>query len=214
VTTGTEPLPAGAAALARMLTVDPATDEIAGRVLDGALAQFCDTGLTRTTMDDVARRAGLSRVTIYRRFDNKNALVEAVLVRECRRCLAELERRVDGLPGIAERLVEGFAFAMRHVREHPLIGGLLRLEPQVILPFMTVRAELPTAVVRAFLALHLRRARDAGELTAPDVDAVAELMSRIAASFLLNPASCIPLESDADMRAFARRFLVPLLDQG
>jgi AcrR family transcriptional regulator len=167
------------ARLARALAVAPDVDPIAERILDGALAQFCDTGLTGSTMDDVARRAGLARVTIYRRFENKNSLIEAVLLRECRRWL----------------------------------GGLLRVEPQVILPFMTVRAELGHAVVRGFLAYHLGRARDAGQLAALDVEPIAELMTRITTSFLLSPASCIPCESDEDMRAFARRYLVPLVNQ-
>jgi AcrR family transcriptional regulator len=201
------------ARLARALAVAPDVDPIAERILDGALAQFCDTGLTGSTMDDVARRAGLARVTIYRRFENKNSLIEAVLLRECRRCLAALELAVSGVPGIEQRIVEGFAFALRFAREHPLLGGLLRVEPQVILPFMTVRAELGHAVVRGFLAYHLGRARDAGQLAALDVEPIAELMTRITTSFLLSPASCIPCESDEDMRTFARRYLVPLVNQ-
>jgi AcrR family transcriptional regulator len=205
------PAPA-AARLARAMATAPSTDAIAERILDGALAQFCDTGLTRTTMDDVAGRAGLARVTIYRRFENKNSLIEAVLLRECRRCLAALEKAVSGVPGIEARIVEGFAFALRYTREHPLIGGLLRVEPQVILPFMTVRAELGTTVIRGFLAFHLRRARDAGQLEAVDVEPIAELMARITTSFLLSPDSCIPCESDDEMREFARRYLVPLIN--
>lgn len=210
----THPGPAPAAArLARAMATAPSTDPIAERILDGALAQFCDTGLTRSTMDDVAGRAGLARVTIYRRFENKNALIEAVLLRECRRCLTALEKAVGGVPGIEARIVEGFAFALRYTREHPLIGGLLRVEPQVILPFMTVRAEVGTTVIRGFLAFHLRRARDAGQLEAPDVEPIAELMTRITTSFLLSPASCIPCETDDDMREFARRYLVPLINR-
>jgi len=190
---------------------EPTIDPIAERILDGALAQFCDTGLTRSTMDDVARRAGLARVTIYRRFENKNALIEAVLLRECRRCLDALSEAVGRVPRIEGRIVEGFAFALRYTREHPLIGGLLRVEPQVILPFLTVRAELATSVIRGFLALHLGRARDSGELDQPDVEPIAELMARITTSFLLSPASCIPCRTDDEMRAFARRYLVPLM---
>jgi AcrR family transcriptional regulator len=200
--------------LAERLSRPPATDLIAERILDAALAQFCDTGLTRSTMDDVARRAGLARITIYRRFENKNALVEAVLLRECRRCLAALADAVSEVSGIEQRIVAGFVFALRYAREHPLVGGLLRVEPRVILPFLTVRAELATSVIRGFLALHLARARDAGELAAQDVEPVAELMARITTSFLLSPASCIPCETDEQMRAFARRYLVPLVRRG
>jgi AcrR family transcriptional regulator len=209
-----ESLADNAALLAETLTKSPDTEPIADRILDGALAQFCDTGLTRSTMDDVARRCGLSRVTIYRRFANKNALISAVLLRECRRCLVELETAVAGLADIEQRLVEGFAFTLRYTREHPLIGGLLRLEPQVILPYMTVHAAVPTAVVRGFLTQYLRRAKDAGELAAPDVEQIAELMARITVSFLLNPISCMQLESGDQLRTFAQRYLVPLLNQG
>jgi AcrR family transcriptional regulator len=201
-----------ASLLARMLDPEPDTDELAERVLDGALAQFRDYGLSRTTMDDVARRAGLSRVTIYRRFQNKNALIEAVLLRECRRCLDALNQAVAGLPGIRERMVEGYVFALRYAREHPLVGGLLKVEPQVILPFMTVHAEPALIAVRTFLAMHLRRAQDAGELTEQaDVEPIAELMARIATSFVISPYGCLPMDTDEDARAFARRFLVPLL---
>ncbi|MGQ0483236.1 MAG: TetR/AcrR family transcriptional regulator [Pseudonocardia sp.] len=201
-----------ASLLARVLDPEPDTDDLAERILDGALEQFRDTGLTRTTMDDVARRAGLSRVTIYRRFQNKNALIEAVLLRECRRCLEALDSAVTGLPGIRERMVEGFVFALRYAREHPLVGGLLRVEPQVILPFMTVHAEPALAAVRTFLALHLSRARDAGELAdLGDLEPIAELMARIAVSFVISPYGCIPTATDDEARAFARRFLVPLI---
>jgi len=213
VTAGLSPSESALAAalLARVLDPEPAADPIAERILDGALEQFRDGGLTRTTMDDVARRAELSRVTIYRRFQNKNALIEAVLLRECRRCLAALDDAVGELPHIEQRLVEGFVFALRYAREHPLVGGLLRVEPQVILPFMTVRAELALAAVRGFLAVRLRHARDAGELAEVDIEPVAELMARIAASFLLSPYGCIPMRTDDDARAFAQRFLVPLI---
>ena len=201
-----------ASLLARVLDPEPDTDVLAERILDGALEQFRDHGLSRTTMDDVARRAELSRVTIYRRFQNKNALIEAVLLRECRRCLDALDRAVAGFPGIQERTVEGYVFALRYARDHPLVGGLLRVEPQVILPFMTVHAEPALAAVRTFLAMHLRRARDAGELaSAADVEPIAELMARIATSFVISPYGCIPMRTDDEARAFARRFLVPLI---
>lgn len=201
-----------ASLLARVLAPEPDTDDIGARILDGALEQFRESGMTRTTMDDVARRAGLSRVTIYRRFQNKNALIEAVLLRECRRCLDALDRAVAGLPGIQERMVEGYVFALRYAREHPLVGGLLRVEPQVILPFMTVHAEPALTAVRTFLAMHLRRAQDAGELAElSDTEPIAELMARIAVSYVISPYGCMPMRTDDDARAFARRFLVPLL---
>ena len=60
------------------------------RILDAALGQFEDFGLRRSTMEDIARRCGLSRITIYRRFPRKENLVEAVVLRELRNFLGDL----------------------------------------------------------------------------------------------------------------------------
>nr|MDT0664452.1 helix-turn-helix domain-containing protein [Micromonospora sp. DSM 115978] len=60
-------------------------DETRARILDAAYEQFCRTGIQRSTMEDVARRAGVSRITVYRRFATKDVLVEHVVRREFRR---------------------------------------------------------------------------------------------------------------------------------
>ena len=68
-------------------------DEITTRVLDGAYEQFCRMGIRRSTMEDVARRAGVSRITVYRRFATKDALVEQVVRREFHRYFDQFLRR-------------------------------------------------------------------------------------------------------------------------
>ncbi|MDT5189565.1 MAG: hypothetical protein QOI28_1816, partial [Mycobacterium sp.] len=57
---------------------DPSTEAI----LDAALLEFERHGFHRVALDDVARRAGVSRTTIYRRFANRDELVGAVIERE------------------------------------------------------------------------------------------------------------------------------------
>lgn len=199
------------ALLARAMA-EPAADVLAERIMDAALAQFGEFGLQRSTVEDVARRAGTARVTVYRRFASKDALIEAVLLRECRRCLAALDAAVADLAAIEDRIVEGFRVAFGIARAHPLVGGLLRVEPQVILPFLTVDAGPAFAAVREYLAGHLRRAREEGEPAGGgDVVPVAELMVRVTVSFLVSPDSAIPMRTDDDLRAFARRYLVPML---
>ena len=165
--------------------------------------------MRRSTIDDVATQAGLSRITVYRRFSTKSILIEACLLRECGRFLAELHRAVVDLPTMEERVVEGFVVATLYTRTHPLIGGLLRLETETMLPFLTVRGGPTLTALRGYLAEHLRRAQntDHGE----DPEPVAELMVRIAISFLLNPQSCVELSDEGQARAFARRSLAPVL---
>lgn len=189
-----------------LLSEESDADAVAGRILDAGLECFSERGLRRPTVEDIARRAGVSRVTVYRRFENKTVLAQAVLLRECRRCLSALDESLAGSEALDERIVEGFVFALRYGREHPLVGGLLRREPEEVLPYLTVRAGAALAVVREYLAEHLRQA---GPVSFDPV-AVAEVMVRIVVSFVITTDSALRLETDEDLRGFARTYLVPL----
>ncbi|MGW0605168.1 TetR family transcriptional regulator [Streptomyces sp. NPDC002640] len=197
--------------LARALAEPETEDPTARQILDAALEQFTLLGLRRSSMDDVAKRAGVSRVTVYRRFQAKDKLVEATLLREHRRFFLRLDAAVAGLPTMEERVVEGFAVALRHTRAHPLLGGLLRLEPELVLPYLTVRGSTILSVTVSYLVAHLHRAQQAEGRPEKDLWPVAELMVRVAVSFLLNPSGYIATEDEEQARAFARRYLAPLL---
>jgi TetR/AcrR family transcriptional regulator, repressor for uid operon len=177
-------------------------DESLDRILDAAYARMLEQGLRRLTMDDVARRAGLARVTLYRRFPRKRDLIEAVITRELHRFLRAFEQAVAPLPTMADRVVEGFALTLRLARGHPLLSKLLATEPGTVLPLVTLQAGPYLAVTRAYLARHLGT---------PESDALAETFIRVTLSFVLIPDSAIPLGNDEDTRAYARRHLVPLL---
>ncbi|MFI0238619.1 TetR family transcriptional regulator [Streptomyces sp. NPDC016845] len=198
--------------LARALDRPEPEDHTARRILDAALEQFTLLGLRRSSVDDVAKRAKVSRVTVYRRFQNKDTLVEEVLLRELGRFFQRLDAAVAVLPDMKERVVEGFVVALRHTRAHPLFGGLLRVEPELVLPFFTVQGGPSLSVTVEYLTDRLRRAQQAEGRPDGDLRPVAELMVRVAVSFLLNPVSCIELEDEDQARAFARRYLAPLLD--
>lgn len=187
-------------------------DRTARRILDAALEQFTLLGLRRSSVDDVAKRAGVSRVTVFRRFQSKDKLVEATLLRELSRFFQLLDSTVEALPTMEERVVEGFVVALRHTRAHPLFGGLLRLEPEVVLPYMTVQGGSSLSATVAYLTGHLRRAQQTEGRPDEDPQPVAELMVRVAVSFLLNPGSCIEMDDEDQARAFARRYLAPLLN--
>jgi AcrR family transcriptional regulator len=88
-------------------------------------------------MEDVAQRAGLSRVTVYRRFASKEALIEAVVVGEVRAFFSALDTAVGRLDSAEERLAESFAFAFAYVGRHVLFNRLLDTEPEVLLTHLT-----------------------------------------------------------------------------
>jgi TetR/AcrR family transcriptional regulator, repressor for uid operon len=187
-------------------------DGYTGRILRAAVEQFVDVGIRRSTVSDVARRAGLSRVTVYRRFPRKADLIQAVVLAELRRFLAELDAAVAGLEA-AERLVEGFVVTVRAIRSHPLLGRLLGTEPEALLPLVTVEFGPYLALARHVLAE--RAIRDRVALPPGiDAEALAELCVRLGVSHLLTRDTCVPLDTDEQVRAYAARYLAPIVSGG
>lgn len=175
-----------------------ATDE---RILDAALGMLEDSGLRHTTVEGVARRARVSRITVHRRFRTKDELIRAVVVREVERFLIVLERAVGHRR--PDEVVEGFALSVEYLRRHRLLQTLLRDEPGLVLPHLTLDAG-PVLAVAARLV--------APRLPAAGGDALAEVLARLALSFVLTPSQVIPMATTDDARSFARRFLVPMVE--
>jgi AcrR family transcriptional regulator len=189
-------------------------DSVTERILDAALGQFEDFGLRRSTMEDIARRCGLSRITIYRRFPKKENLIEAVVLRELRSFLGELES--VGGHGISpeDRMIERLAFALLYLRGHALLRRLLRTEPEAILPSLTVSGGPVVDLAREHVAAFIRRdlfgSQDPPAGTERHIQTVAELGVRIVLSFTLTSSSAIPMETLEDARVFARDLIGPV----
>ena len=199
--------------LSRVLEApDAAPDAVAERILDAALEQFQLVGLRRSTIDDVARRARVGRVTVYRRIGQKDELVAAVILRELRRLFAAVDAATAALATVEDRLAEGFAVVLRTVREHPRFQRVLAVEPESVLPFLTVDGGPIITMTAAYVAGQIRLAQRVG-LVAEDVEPepAAEIMARLAHSVLLTPRGGIPLDDDDQAREFARRHIAPLL---
>lgn len=189
-------------------------DEVSTRVLDGAYDQFCRKGIRSSTMEDVARRAGVSRITVYRRFSTKDALVEQLVRREYRRYFDQFVIDIKDATTAADRVVLGFVSSLRTIRGNALISGLMVEEPSSLVPsIIGDGGRVLTATVRQFVAGQLRREQAAGNVSSTvDVDLVAELMVRMSTSFLITPSDVVDLADDEQLADLARRFLVPMLE--
>ncbi|MFW0789613.1 TetR/AcrR family transcriptional regulator [Gordonia sp. CPCC 205333] len=215
-------IPAGetgsAAMLARVLTEameQPDTsDDIRIRVLNAARDQFSTVGIRHSTMDDVARRAKVARITVYRRFPTKDALVEEVTLREFRDYFDQFLLDIGDAETVADRVVVGFVSSLRVMRRNPLLRGLLAVEADLLTSSMIGDGGHMVAVVRQFVAGQLRREQLAGHVAdSVNVDIVAEMMVRVTASFLAIPSHVIDADDDAQMTEIARWVLVPMLDE-
>lgn len=188
---------------------DDATSE---RILDAALELSAASGVRNLTMDEVAARAGVGRMTVYRRFGGRDALVEALAVREARRCLADLDATVDPGAPVADQIAQGFLATLRIAREHPLLARLTRHEPETALAALNANDSAVFRMSRAFVAQRLLEAQRSG-LIDKEVEAeyAAELLIRVGFSFVLIGESALPLESDRLARQVARELIAPIL---
>lgn len=193
-----------------LASVEP-EDESTRRVLDGALEEFLNLGIRRSTMNDIARRAKLGVATVYRRFPQKDDLVEAVLLREVRRFIAACDATIDHSTTAEGEVVEGFVAFVVGAREHPLLRRLLSTEPESVLPILTVDGGPVIALAREYLTQTIRRLQREGKLGDFTPEPIAELFARLAHSLLLTPDGIIPAGDDDHTRDFARRYIAPLL---
>ncbi len=199
--------------IAEILEVAPVDGEDAlfDRVAAAALAEFAEHGIRRTSMEDVARRAGVSRMTVFRRFESKQGLVDVVIAREVRRGMEELDLLWEGAETLEHRLVEGFAFAGRYVHGHPLFERLLRSEPEVLLPPLTLDGGPVLKLYRLLITHRLQVEIDAGRAATPDVDGVAEVIARLAISLLLTRDGDITLDDPDSVVRLVKLALLPML---
>jgi AcrR family transcriptional regulator len=185
-------------------------DSTHDQVLDAALALFIESGLRRTTMEDVAGKAGIGRATIYRRFGDKHQLVQAVILRECQQQLALIEQRLKGISAV-DALLEAFVLAVTGAHRHPLLTRLLRSEPDTILPYLTTELPEVTTFSRLYLAAQISKSQKAGLIAAKPAEQVAELLLRLVQSLVLSPTGVIDPADENSVRGFADLFLRPLL---
>jgi AcrR family transcriptional regulator len=196
-------------ALAFDPSVETAGDAMAKRILDAALALAAASGLKHLTMDDVARRAGVGRMTVYRRFGSRESLIDALSIREARRCLAAIAAAPDPLDPIDERLADVFVATLKVIREHPLLERLARVEPEALLFELTRDDSAVFRLVREFLIGLISHGQS--EQAPADPPLLAELAVRVGASFVLMPDTVLPLQDDRATRRVVRWLIAPVL---
>src|SRR5690348_16054356 len=106
-------------------------------ILDAAYDLVLAVGMRRLSMADLARRGGVSRATLYRRWPNVNAVVGALITREFARLapIAVTGRHRDARTAVVEAVVT----TVRAVREHPLTRKIIEVDPEFLLPYLLER---------------------------------------------------------------------------
>ena len=187
-------------------------DRTAERILDAAMTEIALSGVAKLTIEGVARRAGVNRATLYRRFGDLDGIVEALTMREGRRMADAGAQAIEGVTDPAEQLVEAFVASIRMAREHPIISRTASLEPaQLIAAGLADDAAL-LKLGSSFAAGAVRAAQSQGHATHLDADEVGQTMAMLFAACVLLPTTHgIDLRTDDAVRAYARRTLAPMV---
>lgn len=176
------------------------------RLVDAAAACVERWGLAKTTVDDVARSAGVSRATVYRVVPGgRDALLSLLAQRELARFLRDLRAELATADDLDELLVRAIVSAARHLRDDPLLASMLAHEPEVVLEHLAFdRLDPLLTTTVTFAAPELER------FVPPSVAAeVAEWVARLLVSHLVEPHPTIDPASEAHARVLVRTHLLP-----
>lgn len=163
----------------------PAIDlTVRERILEATYACVARYGLAKTTIDDVARAARLSRATVYRTFPGgRDQLLREAITWETGRFFGRLAEAVAGAGDLAGLLEEALVFAHRAVEEHEVLQKILQTEPELLLPQLTVDSPRVLLFIAGFLLPYLERERDRLR-PGLDLQEASEHLARMLLSFI------------------------------
>ncbi|WP_431995217.1 TetR/AcrR family transcriptional regulator [Streptomyces griseoflavus] len=155
-------------------------------VLDAVRDCVLAVGVRRTTLTDVARRAGVSRMTLYRRWPDVRSLVGDLMTREW---IAVATDAVPApAPGVTARevITEGLVTAVRAFDAHPLFRKILDVDPELLLPYVLDRRGASQEALLELLAGFLRDGHADGSVRAAHPERQARSVLLIVQSFTLS----------------------------
>lgn len=203
---GATPVAAGPSA-AGSSAATPATR---AAILAAARSLALDVGFRRTTVADVARRAGVSRTTVYREFPDLTAIWSQVLTDELVGQLVDARLALADLPTARSRIVAIAATLVERIPQHPLFRRALDVDPQVLLPLIVTRfGSSQQALLRELDRLLAEGRRDGSVRADLDAQAAAAAILLTAQSFVFSSRAVDSLPDPAGVRGE----LPPLLDR-
>lgn len=171
----------------------------AERILDAAARLFAERGVGATQMGDIAKAAGCSRATLYRYFDNRQAVQLAFVHREARRIGARVTEEIRGIDDPGERAVAGVAASLREVRADPLLIAWFRPDDAGL----AIEIAQTSQVIEAIAASLFGTETPVGD---GDLSLLARWLTRVIVSLLT-----VPGRDEAEEREMLRRFVAPLV---
>ncbi|MFH8574817.1 TetR/AcrR family transcriptional regulator [Streptomyces zaomyceticus] len=160
--------------------------EDADPVLDAARDCVLAVGVRRTTLTDIARRAGVSRMTIYRRWPDVRTLVGDLMTREWIAVAAGAMPPSDDDRPEGERIVEGLVAGAAAFRAHPLFHKIVDVDPELLLPYILDRRGASQDALLGLLHTALEDGHEDGSVRRVRPDLQARSLLLVVQSFTLS----------------------------
>ena len=184
------------------------SDDAERHLVEAALVCIARWGVRKTSLDDIAREAGVSRATAYRVFPGgKDRLVEVVFRHEAGRFLRAVEDELRAAGTLDELMVTGITAVLRLAADHPVLGAVIEHEPELVLPhFAFHQLDRVLAVAEAVCWPHLGRF-----LPPHEVAPAADLLARVVLTHAFRPAAWVDANDPASVRRLVDTYLLPAL---
>lgn len=190
------------------------TSEPRDAYLDAARACILDVGWRRTTLTEVARRAGVSRMTIYRSWSDMPQLLGDLMTREWTGVVQSAVAAEDPSQPAVERMVEGIVGTVRVLRDNELFVRIIELDPELILPYVFSRRGRSQDLILSITADAIAAAQASGEARDGNPVAIARGLLLAAHGFVLSAHTMVDDEVgaedlDAELALLLTRVLRP-----
>jgi len=155
------------------------------RIIEATYACVARWGLAKTTVEDAAREAAVSRATIYRYFPGgRDELMHDVVVWQIFVFFGRLYDEVQGAESLEAVMERGIQFAHRSIEEHEVLQRVMQTEPEKLLPALTVESIRIRQGIATFLVPYLAQR---GVAPGVDLNEAADFLARMVLSYMSSP---------------------------
>jgi len=182
--------------------------ETRDKILEAADRLVRQFGISKTSMTDVARAAGVARGTLYRYFDSRDVLFDALAQRTAELFVVEVGEAMDRRATLADQVGE---FSERMMRAlHPAVAAESGANQAAMVRMLSTQSVQTLRRTAGFLRPYIEAARARGEVRAGlDIDDASEWLARMLLSFTIFQVSISYEAADpASVRQFVQRYAI------
>lgn len=182
--------------------------------LDAARASILAVGVRRTTLTDIARRAGVARMTLYRSWPDMLSLLGDLMTREWLEAADQVgaDQDDDSAPA-ATRLVARVTATITTIRENALMRQIMDIDPEFLIPYLLQRRGRTQDQLLATMVMMVEAGQADGSIRSGEPTLLASSMMLAGLGFAVSMSTVTdkadPKNLDAELRLLLDRYIAP-----